>query len=216
MNKGEKVLIVDDHAIVARGLKYLIDLNFSNCQVFVTGSIETMRKMLQESHYTHLILDINLTDGNSLEAIPELKKNYPNLNILVHSMVSEEIYGKKLMQMDISGFLSKNSSESEIITALRIFFEGETYISKNLRKVLFSNGNKEVRVSMFSELSAMELKVLGLMLKGGKTKEISVSLDVAQQTIATYKSRIFKKLGTENVFDIKRMAEIENLSFDKL
>ena len=216
MNKGEKVLIVDDHAIVARGLKYLIDLNFSNCQVFVTGAIDTMRKMLQESHYTHLILDINLTDGNSLEAIPELKKFYPNLHILVHSMVSEEIYGKKLMQMDISGFLSKNSSESEIITALQIFFEGETYISKNLRKVLFSNGNKEVRVSMFSELSAMELKVLGMMLKGGKTKEISVSLDVAQQTIATYKSRIFRKLGTENVFDIKRMAEIENLSFDKL
>ncbi|MBS1669249.1 MAG: response regulator transcription factor [Bacteroidetes bacterium] len=215
MNKGEKVLIVDDHAIVARGLKYLIDLNFSNCQVFVTGEIETMRKMLRESHYTHLILDINLTDGNSLEVIPELKKVYPSLHILVHSMVSEEIYGKKLMQMDISGFLSKNSSESEIITALRIFFEGETYISKNLRKVLFSN-NKETRVSMFSDLSAMELKVLGMMLKGGKTKEISVSLDVAQQTIATYKSRIFKKLGTENVFDIKRMAEIENLTFDNL
>ncbi|MBS1669577.1 MAG: response regulator transcription factor [Bacteroidetes bacterium] len=216
MTKGTKVLIVDDHAIVARGLKYLIDLNFTNYQVFVTGSIESMKRMLIESEFTHLILDINLTDGNSMESIPEIQKLYPNLHILVHSMVSEEIYGKKLMQLNISGFLSKNSSESESLIALRIFLDGETYISKNLRKALFSSTGKEVQTSMFSELSAMELKVFGMMLKGGKTKEIAVALDVAQQTIATYKSRIFKKMGTENIFDLKRMAEIENLSFDQL
>ena len=95
MTKGTKVLIVDDHAIVARGLKYLIDLNFTNYQVFVAGSIESMKKMLMESEFTHLILDINLTDGNSMERIPEIQQLHPNLHILVHSMVSEEIYGKK-------------------------------------------------------------------------------------------------------------------------
>jgi len=66
---------------------------------------------------------------------------------------------------------------------------------------------------MFSNNCLSELKVLGLLLKGGKTKEISNELGVAQQTVTTFKTRIFKKLGTENILQIQKMAELHNINF---
>ncbi len=66
---------------------------------------------------------------------------------------------------------------------------------------------------MFQHLSITELKVLGSILKGNKTKEIVSEMNVAQQTIATYKTRIFKKLGTDNIFDIQKLAELYNINF---
>ncbi len=163
--------------------------------------------------FTHLILDLNLDDGSSLDVLPQIIEKYPDLLILIYSMASEEMFGKKLLQFNISGFLSKKSEEGEIIQALKVFFEGGMYVSKNLRKLRNQLPAKQVENNIFESLSMNEFKVLELMLKGAKTKEIAAEFDVAQQTIATYKSRIFKKLGTDNIFEIQKLTELYNINF---
>ena len=168
---------------------------------------------LPTDSFTHLILDLNLDDGSSLDVLPEILEKYPDLDILIYSMASEEVFGKKLLPFNISGFLSKKSEEGEIIQALKVFFEGGIYISKKLRKLRNQLSEKQTENNFFQSLSLNELKVLGLLLKGNKTKEIANEFNVAQQTIATYKSRIFKKLGTENIFEIQKLAELYNINF---
>jgi DNA-binding NarL/FixJ family response regulator len=213
MTTVRKILIADDHSIVSRGLQYLISLNFENCAITQVYSLKELLQTLPADEFTHLILDLNLDDGNSIDVLPQITQKYPDILILIYSMASEEVFGKKLMQFNISGFLSKKSDESEVVRALQVFLQGGIFISRKLKRSIDSLDEDYTTHNVFSDLSITELKVLGLVLKGFKTKEIAIELAVTQQTVATYKSRIFKKLNTENVFEIQKLAELYNTNF---
>ncbi len=213
MNSFRKILIADDHSIVSRGLQYLITLNFENCAITQVYSLKELLQTLPTDEFTHLILDLNLDDGNSIDVLPQITQKYPDILILIYSMASEEVFGKKLMQFNISGFLSKKSDESEVVRALQVFLQGGIFISRKLKRSIDSLDEDYTTHNVFSDLSITELKVLGLVLRGFKTKEIAIELSVTQQTVATYKSRIFKKLNTENVFEIQKLAELYNINF---
>ncbi|MGC4038326.1 MAG: response regulator transcription factor [Chitinophagaceae bacterium] len=214
MDGIKKILIADDHSIVSRGLHYLITLNFTGCNITQVPSLSALQATLSTDDFTHLILDLNLDDGNSIELIPQIIEKYPNLYILIYSMASEEIFGKKLLQYNISGFLSKKSEEAEIVRALRVFLQGGIFVSKKLKKSFDTKADDTYNEkNIFHSLSITELKVLGSILKGHRTKEIASEMNVTQQTIATFKSRIFKKLGTENIFEIQRLAEVNKVDF---
>ena len=213
MTTVRKILIADDHSIVSRGLQYLITLNFENCAITQVYSLKDLLQTLPTDDFTHLILDLNLDDGNSIDVLPQITQKYPDILILIYSMASEEVFGKKLMQFNISGFLSKKSDESEVVRALQVFLQGGIFISRKLKRSIDSLDEDYTTHNVFADLSITELKVLGLVLKGLKTKEIATELSVTQQTIATYKSRRFKKLNTENVFEIQKLAELYNINF---
>jgi DNA-binding NarL/FixJ family response regulator len=213
MSDIKKILIADDHSIVSRGLRYLITLNFSNCHITEVSSQKQLLQTLATNEYTHLILDLNLDDGNSMAVLPQITKQYPGLYILIYSMATEQIFGAKLMQYNISGFLSKKSGETEIVRALQVFLQGGVFISRNLKQSIKNLYKGNTAENLFQHLSVSELKVLGLILKGHKTKAIAAELAVTQQTIATFKWRIFKKLGTDNIFDIQKMTGLYNINF---
>jgi two-component system, NarL family, invasion response regulator UvrY len=213
MKDIKKILLADDHSIVSRGLHYLIMLNFDDCHIGEVYSLRELMQRLQKEEFTHLILDLNLEDGNSMDVLPELIKKYADLSILIYSMASEEVFGLKLMQYNIAGFLSKKSTEQEIVRAIQVFLQGGIFVSRNLRRVIDTTNGGPGADNIFRRLSLTELKVLGFLLKGLKTKEIAGELDVTQQTVATFKSRIFKKLGTENVLEIQKLAELHNMNF---
>ncbi|MGN6438368.1 MAG: response regulator transcription factor [Agriterribacter sp.] len=212
MESIKKILIADDHTIVSRGLYYLITLNFTGVHIGEVHSLRSLMTELSQNTYTHLILDLNLDDGNSMDVLPGIKQQYPGLLILIYSMVSEEVFGKKLMQYEISGFLSKKSSETEVVQALKVFLEGGIFVSKKLKGTFETPDGDRGAQNIFTSLSVSELKVLGMILKGSRTKEIAYELGVTQQTVATYKSRIFKKLGTDNIFDIQKLTELYNVN----
>lgn len=213
MTEIRKILIADDHSIVSRGLHYLITLNFPNSQITEVASLGELMKTLPTNDFSHLILDLNLDDGNSIDILPQIIEANPDLLILIHTMASEEVFGKKLLQYNVSGFLSKKSTEGEILNALKVFLQGGIYISKKLRKSLDNRDKEGETKNLFNELSINELKVLSLILKGSRMKEIAGDLNVTQQTIATYKTRIFKKLGTSNIFEIQKLAELHSINF---
>jgi len=212
MESLKKILIADDHAIVSKGLVYIFDLNFPDCAITEVATIKEALKQLSTKTFTHLILDLNLTDGYSLDYIPSIIEENPLLYILVYSMASEDIFARKLLAMNTSGFLSKASTGAEVVQALSIFLQGGVYKSKHLRASL-NHLNNKAEENIFLKLSVSEHRVLNLILNGKRTKEISAELKLADQTIATFKSRIFKKLGTDNVFEIKKLAELNGINF---
>ena len=204
------LLIADDHPIILKGLRHLVSQHFPGFSFDDVTSIFEMEETLAKKNYSHLVLDLHLTDGTTLDILPRIKENHPQLQILVYSMASEDIYARKLLSLNVSGFLSKSAQEGEIVNALRIFFNGGYYISHALRAAeLMGNDSK----NRFRALSTSELKVLSMVLKGYKGKEIAAQLNVKPQTITSYKSRIFAKLGTSNVLDIQKMADLHNINF---
>src|SRR6187401_1607546 len=120
-----EILIADDHSMIRKGLKLYMQVNLGYGDIHEAGSCNELMNELVKKKYTHLILDIILSDGNTLEVIPNIRRVYPDLQILVFSMQPAEIYGEALKQYGINYYLSKSVGDEEIILILKKFLNNE-------------------------------------------------------------------------------------------
>ena len=120
-----QILLADDHSMIRKGLKLLLQLHFGFTEVFEVVSCNELMKDLARKKYTHLVLDIILSDGSTLEILPNVRNIYPDLRIMVFSMQPAEVYGKALRQYGIEHYLPKTTPEEETIRLLQKFFQKE-------------------------------------------------------------------------------------------
>jgi two-component system invasion response regulator UvrY len=198
-----KVLVVEDHSIVKMGLTAI--LNKLNVQK--VGDVATCTDLMIElgtNDYTHLILDIILPDGNTLEYLETITEKYPHLSILVHSMQPVEVYGKISNKFKIHSYLHKGASESEINYHLELFIKGQPLA---LKKKVEDVGNP------FSTLAVRELEILHYLLNGYRTKEIANSLGLKMNTVSTIKSNIFDKVKADSFTHLLQLAHVHQISY---
>lgn len=206
------ILIADDHAVIRTGMKYLLARHFHDLKTGEADACSSLIDSLRKDTYSHLILDMQLGDCNSMDLIPQILEQYPDLHILIYTMSPEAIYGKRLIQMGVLGFLSKQEEEETLIRALSYFLKGLPYLSEELKKNLeLDQGRTSVSANPFDGLSEREMMVLRLLLQGLRVKEISNRLDLKMSTVATYKVRIFEKLNVNNLADMHRLADVYHL-----
>ena len=199
------VLIADDHSMIRKGLKLFLQLNDENITIREVGTCNDLMKELVKNKYTHLILDIILPDGNSLEVIPNIRRVYPDLQIMIFSMQPPEIYADALKQYGISNYMSKSQEEDQII-------EGLTKFMSNLPTTSMI-GKTIAPLNPFSQLAPRELEILHYVLRGLRTKEIGDTLNLKMSTISTIKHRIFEKTGAGNLKELLEMATLYNLNY---
>ena len=205
LNKNT-ILIADDHLIIRRGIKFLLENNFGRANYIEVDNLSGIKEKLEKhGGISHMLLDMQLTDGNLLEILPVIKKQYPHIPIMVFSMVNEEIYGKRLLKNGVDYFISKQLPEEEIIKALTAFFSGKKLISSVSSR---ANDEQPPTDNPISQLSERELIVMEHLLKGDSVKIIAALLELKTSTIATYKARIFEKLDINNLIDLKNIAEL--------
>ncbi len=198
-----KILIADDHSIVKMGLTAILNkMGVQN--VDTVNTIEELKNEIGSSNYTHLILDIIMPDGNSLELIESINTKYPNLSILVHSMQPVEVYGKIANKFTIHSYLHKGASESEINYQLELFIKNQPL---HLKKKL------EDSINPFSTLAVRELEILHYLLNGHRTKEIAASLGLKMNTVSTIKSNIFEKVKAESFTHLLQLAHVHQISY---
>jgi two-component system, NarL family, invasion response regulator UvrY len=208
------ILIADDHAVIRTGMKYLLARHFTDVTTTEADACSTLMSSLEKENFTHLILDMQLGDCNSLERIPEILSKYPDLHVMVYTMSPEAIYGKRLLQMGVLSFLSKEEEEETLINALSMFLQGKNYLSESLKASLeVELGKPKPSSNPFDNLSERELVVLRYLLQGLRVKEIANRLDLKMSTVATYKVRIFEKLNVNNVADMHRLADVYHLGY---
>lgn len=207
----KNILIADDHVIIRRGLRFLLNSHFSDITIQETDSIKGLNNILASQSFTHLILDMQMQDGNLLDVFSDVKAKFKDVHILIYTMSPDEIFGKRLLQLGAHGFLNKQSAEEEVIAALRLFLENKKYVSSQLQEQINSEQFENKKTdNPINQLSDRELSVLNYLLKGDSLKDIAVRLDVKPNTIATFKARLFDKLGVSNIIDLKNIAEINN------
>jgi len=200
-----KILIADDHSMICKAIKLILELNFGYTDVRGASTCSEMMKELIKKIYTHLVLDINLADGSTLEVLPTIQTLYPGLKILVFSMQPVEVYGAVLKkQYGISHYISKTASEEETTAQIRKFFQNSTFQEREVPTGAPFNP--------FIKLSAREFEVLHYMLQGLSGNDISRNLNLKHNTISTLKSRIFEKTKTSNVLQLKELATLYNVS----
>jgi DNA-binding NarL/FixJ family response regulator len=199
-----EILIADDHSMIRKGLKLYMQLNLGYSEIHEVGSCNELMKELIKKKYTHLVLDIILADGSTLEVIPNIKRVYPELQILIFSMQPAEIYGEALKQYGIHFYLSKSAGEEEIISVLQKFLKNELPASKNAMQHI---------ENPFSSLAPRELEILHYVLKGIGTKDIAETLNLKMNTVSTIKTRIYEKTNAGNIKELMELATLYNVNY---
>ena len=201
------ILIVDDHAVVRRGLKEIIletvsrDVGFDEA----ASGREALQKT-SNNNYDLVLLDISMPGRNGLETLKAIKAEKPDLPVLVLSMYPEEQFAMRSFKAGASGYITKESAPEELQIAVNKILNGRQYISSYCSEMLLSElRNKKVtRESPHMILSNREYHVACLIASGKSLKEIALELVLSDKTISTYRSRILNKMN------LKTNAELIN------
>jgi len=199
------ILIADDHSMIRTGLKIFIQLHLEYNDVHEVSTCNNLMKELVKKKYTHLILDIILADGNTLEVIPNIRRVYPDLNIMIFSMQPAEIYGEAVKQYGIHYYLAKSAGEEEMLHLLHQFLQNQAPVRRS--------PVAQSRENPFSSLAPRELEILHYLLQGNGTKEISEILNLKMNTVSTMKNRIFEKTNAGNIKELIELATLYNVNF---
>ncbi len=180
----------DDHGMIRRGITLLIKMEIGDYTVLEADSCSKVMAQLNKNYITHLILDIIFADGNSLEILPNIKRLYPSLKILIFSMQPPEVHGEAFKQNDITYYLSKGSDNDTVVKVLTNFLNNNKNIEQSNQMVS--------AINPFKTLSSRELQILHYMLNGFGTKQISETLNLKMNSVSTLKKRIYQKTDTAN------------------
>jgi len=196
----QKILLADDHSIVRKGLIFHCRTEFGFSDVDETADCAGLMKALKRKDYTHLILDLVLSDGMTLEILPNIRAIYPELQILIFSMQSQEMYGPALQKYGIKHYISKDAPEKETIIKLKAFLDN----AKESQPASQDPSHE----SIFDNLSPRETEVLHYALLGMNNLAIADQLNMRPSTVSTFKNRVFKKTNTTNIFQLQELAAI--------
>lgn len=197
-----KVLIADDHSVVRQGVSLILKDAFTGIELGHAETISETVEMLKNKAYDLLLLDINLPGGDSIEMVNDIRSVQEKIKILMFSAYDEEQYALRYIHAGVQGYLNKLSSEDKIIDAVNTVLNGEKYISSRLKDRIFENALNKMPDNPLDSLSNRELQIAGLLAKGEGNLEIANKLDIRMSTVSTYKSRIFEKLGVNNVVSL--------------
>lgn len=206
-----KILIIDDHPIVIKGLKQLIseDACLNVAGEALTGA-EGL-KLLEKEHFDVVLLDISLPDINGLDLLKQIKLKWPDLAILVLSVHPEEQYAMRTIKAGSSGYLTKNSLPDELLNAIRRVAEGRKYINPAFAEKLVLEGGWSGEPS-HKLLSDREFSIFCMMGSGKTIREIGENLSLSVKTVDTYKRRIFQKMQMNKMGQIIRYCIDNNLT----
>lgn len=201
---ANRILVADDHMIVRRGLRNLLHDQFRPSEVREVSTCKSLLDLLLEWVPDLLILDLQMSDGSALDVLERICKENPSMRVLVYSMRAENIYAQRVRALGGVGYLSKESSEEEVTRAIRRVLQGKDYVSPQWAERVGSGAAPDP----FSVLSDREIGVMEDMLAGKGVKEIAMRLGVQPTTVATFKSRLFDKLGVTNLLDLQKLVAL--------
>lgn len=200
------VLIVDDHTIVRKGIKQLLE---DTPDIRVSGEAEHTAEMLRKIHHHHfdvVVLDISLPGRSGVEALKQLKNIKPDLPVLILSMYPEDQYALRVIKSGAAGYLTKESAPAELENAIRKVSAGKRYISSKVADTLADHLHESGETPTYKILSDREFEVLRRIAAGETLTQISQNLSLSVKTISTYRTRILNKLNLTNNSELIRYA----------
>jgi DNA-binding NarL/FixJ family response regulator len=201
-----RILLVDDHAVVRRGLKHLLAEEFCEAVFGEAENTPQALELLARQRWSLVLLDINLPGRGGLEILEEVKRLQPRCAVLVLSVHPEEEFAVVSFKLGASGYVTKESAADELVSAVNKVLAGGRYVSAALAEKLAVDLGQPEATAPHEALSARELEVLRLVARGRTSKEIASQLALSEKTIGTYRARISEKLGLSTSMELVRYA----------
>ena len=201
-----KVFIADDHAIVREGLKQILA---ETRDIVVAGEAENgldAVKLFRKSECQVMLLDISMPDRSGIEVLKQIKKEKPELAVLMLSMHREDQYAIRSLKAGASGYLTKQSAPRELVTAIRQVAAGQKYVSAALAQELASAVGDGHDTPLHDTLSDREYQTLTLIASGKTVSAIAEELSLSVKTISEYRARLLVKMKLKNSAELTHYA----------
>jgi DNA-binding NarL/FixJ family response regulator len=204
-----RVLLVDDHPLLRKGVGQLID---QERDLVVVGEAEDANKAITAIEKTNpavALIDIALNGPSGIELLKNIKARFPHLKMLVLSMHDEVVYAPRALRAGASGYIMKQEGSEKVLIALRKVLKGEVYLSERMgNRMLHTlvNGRAPLPSSPADELSDRELEVFNLIGQGHGTRSIAQMLHLSVKTIESHRAHIKEKLNFQNANELVHHA----------
>jgi len=200
-----RILIVDDHAVVRRGLKEILT-DEPDVEASETADPREALRLIREQNWNLTVLDIDLPGKGGLELLQDVKRERPRLPVLILSVYPEEQFAVRTLKAGASGYLCKDSAPEELVKAVRKILAGGKYFSERVAERLLERPNAKTRLYPHETLSDREFQILCLLGRGKKIKEIAGELSLSPPTVSTYRARILEKMEMRTTAELMRYA----------
>jgi RNA polymerase sigma factor (sigma-70 family) len=201
-----RVLIADDHGVVAEGLKHLVD---AQPDMEVIACVEDGReavRMAGETRPDVVLMDLSMPELNGAEATRSIMQGDPKCRVIVLSMYAEREYVRRALKAGAVGYVVKRSAAKEVVDAIRATHAGQRYLSSRVADAMLEDSLADEKDDPLAKLSAREREVLQLIAEGRTGAEIAERLTLSQKTVETYRARLIEKLGIRDVPGLVRFA----------
>jgi two-component system invasion response regulator UvrY len=211
-----KILLGDDHAVVRRGIRQILSDAYPQASFGEAGDTHGLHELISMESWDIVILDLALPDGNGLEILKQIKKEYPNVPVLILSIYPEDQYALRSIRAGASGYLTKESAPEELVEATRMILSGGEYISPSVTEELVNYARQEDEQPLHKHLSDREYQVLCLIASGKEVRDISAELSLSPKTVSTYRARLLEKMNMKTnaeltVYAIQNGLVMKNL-----
>lgn len=197
-----EILIVGDHPIVIIAMEMTLRENFPEFAISKSRTLQAALETTSKGHLSLVILDTEIPGGGSSAVINSLRQIQHEIPILIFSGRDEKKHAKPYIQAGVNGFVSKNASEHEIITAIETVLSNRKYFSSDLWELFVTRLPTPADSNPLKQLTKREIEIMDLLILGKWTKEIAGELKVSETTVSTHKQNIFRKLDVTNIIDL--------------
>jgi DNA-binding NarL/FixJ family response regulator len=200
-----KVMIVDDHALVRRGMSYVVRECFPDADVLEAGTANEALAVMDRNGMDIALVDVRMPDFDGLELLRSLKDRWPDVPVIMLSTYDQALYVKRALADGASGYMLKDATPDDLGQAIRVALSGSgNVLSPKVIQNLFeeNDGGSEAETGAarhpeFS-LTHRERDILGLLAEGRSNRDIAQSLYLSEKTVKAHLAAIFRKLGVAN------------------
>jgi len=204
-NTKIRVLLADDHRILRKGVRMLID---SQPDMEVVGEARNGREAIdatREAKPDVVIMDISMPELNGIESARQICDEIKNVKIIALSMHRDSVYVREILRAGASGYLVKDSEDDDLVRAIRAVHRGEAFLSPAISDAVLSDYRRHVS-NPIDLLTSREREVLTMVADGKTNKEIANTLNLSVYTVESHRGSVMEKLNLHNTGDIVRFA----------
>lgn len=208
-----RVIVADDHQVVRRGLKDILEDEGDIRVVAEAGTGREAFDAAMRPGWDVIVMDISMPEVNGIDVIEMLRRHKPKIAVLILSIHPEEQLAIRAIEAGAQGYLTKESASEELVKAVRTVANGRRYVSEGLAESLVARLLAKDARPPNELLSAREFRVMCLLAIGKSTAQIAQALFLSPKTVETYRARLMKKMGMGTIAEITRYA-VENHLID--
>jgi DNA-binding NarL/FixJ family response regulator len=209
-----RVVIADDHTILREGLRQLLGSAQDITVVSEAADGHQVMQRVRTDEFDVLLLDMSMPGKSGIELIKQVKAEKPKLRVLVLSMHEEEQYAVRAIKAGASGYVTKDSAATQLVTAIRKVAAGGAFITAEVAEQLALGAMPDAEGPPHARLSDREYEVFQLLVDGVTVTDIAARLNLSAKTVSTHKARLMEKLGIDNPADLVRYAMRHHLTKD--